>query len=59
MDAWQLQILEANYWEHFKFAKDLSFIYPPEHFKRKKLEKEINEMLCKINNIKISLETQK
>ena len=35
----KLEILEANYWEHYKTAKDISFYLPIEHPKRVKLEK--------------------
>jgi hypothetical protein len=45
-------ILEANYWEHFKFLKDLSLIYPIDHPKRKLLEKNLNEIRSEINKLK-------
>ena len=48
----QLEILEANYWENFKFAKDLSLIFPVDNPKRKKLESELTIMLEKINDLK-------
>lgn len=51
----QLEILEGNYWEHFKFAKDLALIFPVDDPKRKKIEVEMNSMLDKINEIKKKL----
>lgn len=48
----KLEILEANYWEHFKFAKDLSLFYPIKHPKRIALENKMNDMLKEINEIK-------
>jgi hypothetical protein len=48
----ELEILEYNYYEHFKFLKDISLILPIEHPKRKKLEKELNEIQAKIQKIK-------
>lgn len=50
------EILQYNYWEHFKKAKDISLIYPPEHPKRIELQKNIDELLAKINS-KVSEET--
>lgn len=44
-----LEILQFSYWEHFKAAKDLSLIYPPEHQKRVALEKALNEIQQKLN----------
>jgi hypothetical protein len=48
----KLEILEANYWENFKFAKDISLIFPINHPKRVTLDKELLEMITEINNIK-------
>jgi len=48
----KLQILEANYWEHYKYAKDLSFIFPIDHPKRLLLESNLNNMLEQINKLK-------
>ena len=42
------EILQGSYWEHFKKAKDLALIYPPEHKKRKELELALNEISAKI-----------
>lgn len=49
------EILKANYWEHFKFAKELSLIYPLNHPKRIKIENELNKIAKQLslkNNIK-------
>lgn len=48
----KLEILNANYWENFKFEKELALIYPPEHFKRLKMSKECNEILKEVHKIK-------
>jgi len=44
-----IEILQYNYWEHFKAAKDLSLILPPEHPKRVSIQKSMDELLEKIN----------
>ena len=44
----ELEILKANYQEHFKYAKELSFIYPIEHPKRIFIEKNLNELQINI-----------
>ena len=44
-----LEILKANYWEHFKYAKDLQLILPLKHPKRVKYETILNEMILEIN----------
>lgn len=49
----KLEILEANYWEHYKVAKDLSLTYNPENPKRIKLENTMNDMLKQINELKV------
>ena len=41
----KLQILEANYWEHYKFAKDISMFYPHDHPKRINLENEMSKLM--------------
>lgn len=48
----QLEILQASYWEHFKYLKDMSLIYPPEYHKRRNVENTLNSLLDKINEIK-------
>ena len=52
MNEIEYEILTYNYWEHFKYLKDVSLILPIDHPKRKKLEKITNEILNKIENIK-------
>jgi len=47
----ELEILKYSYWEHFKAAKDLSFIFPPEHEKRVLLQNDIDKLLSKIKLI--------
>jgi len=48
----ELEILEYNYWEHFKFAKDLALILPLKHPKRIQLQNELNKMIERINKLK-------
>lgn len=50
-----LEILEASYWEHYKFAKELSLFLPLNHPKRLKVENEMNRLLEKINEKKIKV----
>ena len=52
MDRIKLELLEASYLEHFKFAKDLAFIFPITHPKRKRVEEELNKLQLEINKIK-------
>jgi len=47
-----IQILEANYWENFKFTKEISHYLPCNHPKRLKIEKQLNEQLTKLNEFK-------
>lgn len=42
------EILAANYWEHFKFAKELSLILPSENTKRKIITDELNNIITKL-----------
>lgn len=51
----KLEILQASYWEHFKAAKDLALIYPPENEKIKRLTKTINELSEQINFLKANI----
>lgn len=51
----ELEILEYSYWEHFKFAKDLSLILPLKHNKRIALDKEMGKMLKRIHEIRREL----
>lgn len=48
----KLEILEANYWEHFKMAKDIALYLPLNHPKRVKIENEIKKILNTINSLK-------
>lgn len=48
----ELQILEYNYWEHFKHAKDLAMVLPVGHPKRLEVEKHLNELQEKISKMK-------
>jgi len=48
----KLEILEASYWEHYKYAKDLSLYLPLKHPKRLLLEEEINKLIEEINKLK-------
>ena len=47
----ELEILQYSYWEHFKVAKDLSFILPIEHPKRVELQNTINSLIVEIKNV--------
>ncbi len=51
-NANKLEILEYNYWEHFKCAKDLALILPLRHPKRLKIEQELNKMIKELNEVK-------
>jgi len=53
MSEIKLQILLASHLEHFKAAKDLALIYPIEHYKRKQVEKALNDIQAEINELKI------
>ena len=44
----QEEILQQSYFEHFKAAKDLAHVFPPEHPKRIRLQNAIDEILQKI-----------
>ncbi len=48
----KLQILEFNYWEHFKHLKDVSLILPIEHSQRKEIESSQNDILKQIQDLK-------
>lgn len=54
-DEIKVQILESNYWEHYKFAKDMAFYLPIDHPKRLLLEEELNKMIKELNELKESL----
>lgn len=52
MDKIRLEILEYNYWECFKAAKDLALVLPLEHPKRKLVETQLNDIRNEIAKIK-------
>lgn len=47
----RILILKHSYWEHFKFAKDVSHIYSPEHEKIIELQKTINQISEEIKQL--------
>ncbi len=55
----KLEILNANYWEHFKFAKDLAGFLDFNHPKRKKVENQLNVMVDEIHILTKSIENPK
>lgn len=48
----EVQILQYNYWEHFKALKDISLVLPINHPIRVELEKATNDILKKIQKLK-------
>jgi uncharacterized membrane protein len=48
----ELEILQYNYWEHFKYAKDIALILPIGHPKRIAAEQQLDKLQQKINTIK-------
>ena len=52
MNEIRMELLQYSYWEHIKFAKDLSFVLPLNHPKRVKIEREINKIIKEIHEIK-------
>ncbi len=48
----EIEILEYNYWEHFKHAKDLGLILPIGHPKRLAIESELKIITNKIHKLK-------
>jgi len=42
------EILTANYWEHFKLAKDLSMIFEIDHPRRIEVEKSLEDIRQKL-----------
>lgn len=52
MNEIKLEILTASYWEHFKYAKDLSMVLPLSHPKRVKAEKAVNDIQTEIQALK-------
>jgi len=53
----QLQIMQYNYWEHFKFEKDLAMVLPVDHPKRVSMRKATQDLLDKIHTFKNSIES--
>lgn len=49
--AYKLEILNSNYWEHFKFAKDLAGFLPFDHPRRIRIERKLNEMIKEIQEL--------
>ncbi len=48
----KLEILQANYWEHFKFAKELGMYLTIDHPQRIKIEEELNKMQKELEQLK-------
>lgn len=44
------EIALMSYWEHFKRAKELALIYPPEHPLRQKIESVLSELQSKLKS---------
>ena len=47
----KMELLKYSYWEHHKFAKDLSMVLPLDHPKRKRIEAELNSIIEEMNNL--------
>lgn len=48
----KLEILSSNYWEHFKYAKDLALILPLNHPKRIRIQNALDKMIKEIHSLK-------
>ena len=48
----KLEILQANYWEHFKFAKELAMYLPVDDPQRVRIENELNKMQKELEELK-------
>lgn len=55
----KLEILNANYWEHFKFAKDLAGFLDFDHPKRRTVENKLNSMVDEIHTLTKLIENKK
>jgi hypothetical protein len=55
----KLVILEYNYWEHFKYAKDIAMVLPHGHPTRISLETKLNEYIKEINELKLKIKVGK
>jgi hypothetical protein len=51
MNDIRFEILNFSYWEHFKAAKDLSLVLPPEHPRRAKIDQDMNDILKEMQSI--------
>jgi len=45
------QQLWANYYEHFKYGKELALIYPLNHKKRVKIDNAMNDIIEQIKQL--------
>ena len=57
IDLLQLEILQYNYWEHYKFEKDIAMVLPIDHPKRIKMREYTADILDKIHKLKNKLKT--
>lgn len=48
----ELTILQYNYWEHFKAAKDLALVLPIDHPRRKQVDDAMNKISGELNELK-------
>ena len=48
----EMEILQANYWEHLKYAKELAEIYGTKHPKYIKAERATNDIINELNEAK-------
>lgn len=55
----KIEILNSSYWEHFKFAQELSGYLDFNHPKRIKIEKELNIMLDEIRILNLEYDSSK
>ena len=47
----RLEILSANYWEHYKVAKELAGFLNIDHPKRLRIESELNNILTEMHKL--------
>ena len=52
----KLEILNLNYWEHYKFAQDLVRALGPKHPRYQKAQNSVNEVLNEINATRKEIE---
>jgi hypothetical protein len=48
-DSIKLEILQASYWEHYKYSQDMARYLSLNNHKRLEIEKELNIMLKEIH----------